>query len=150
MEITERFKSLIRLADGRINGTLINAKYPDGVLYTLDPALGHIEKAEAGEWGDIVELDPATKNAHEATEARATFKAERTAQVAALTVTTEAGNEFDADEISQGRMARAILSMDDTEMVIWVLADNTAVEVAKAELIEALKLAGLAQVASWT
>tara|TARA_R110000851_G_scaffold320994_1_gene486142 strand:+ start:321 stop:635 length:315 start_codon:yes stop_codon:yes gene_type:complete len=92
----------------------------------------------------------AEKDTNAALQARATFKAERTAQVQALTITTDAGNEFDADEISQGRMARAILSMDDTEVVVWVLADNTAVGASKAELIEALKLAGLAQMALWT
>ena len=66
LEITERFEKLARLADGRINGTLINAKYPNGVLYTLDPEMGHIAKAEAGDWGDIEELDPAEKDAYEA------------------------------------------------------------------------------------
>ena len=79
------------------------------------------------------------------------WKASRAEAVAAITVTTAAGNTFDGDEISQGRMARAICAlrvMADTTG--WVLADNTSVLVNKAELIEALSLAGSAQTLLWT
>ena len=140
-------KNPVEMVDGRISCTLVlgEKEYPHIMLSN-----SKYEISEDSEWSDIKPCDPDTKTVHEQAEARATFKAERTAQVAALTITTEAGNEFDADEVSQGRMARAILSMGDTEVVVWVLADNTAVEVAKAELIEALKLAGLAQMALWT
>lgn len=80
---------------------------------------------------------------------RAAFKASREEQVAAIKVVTLAGNEFDGDEVSQGRMARAVASMDDTDTVLWVLANNTPIMATKAELKEALKLAGAAQAAIW-
>lgn len=56
---------------------------------------------------------------------------------------------FDGDETSQTRMARSIVAMTDTETVLWVLADNTPVQVTKAELTEALRLAGEEQTRLW-
>ena len=70
------FESLKRNLGGGIDGVYFNGQFPEGVPYTLDPALGHIAKAEAGEWGDIAELDQATKTAHEQAEARAAIIAE--------------------------------------------------------------------------
>lgn len=76
----------------------------------------------------------------------------RTERVAAIKVTTTAGNVFDGDEVSQGRMARAIVALNAqpaTTTVTWVLADNTAIQATAAELSEALALAGAAQAAIW-
>jgi len=79
------------------------------------------------------------------------LKAERELAVAAITVTTQAGNTFDGDETSQTRMARAIIALQatGTPSTIWVLADNTAIQATAAELTEALVLAGQAQAAIW-
>lgn len=86
-----------------------------------------------------------------AEETRAKAKKERAAAVAAITVTTTAGNTFDGDEDSQNRMTRAIMgAVDDTETVPWTLADNTIVNVNRVELAEALRLAGSAQAAIWS
>ena len=83
---------------------------------------------------------------------RADWKAERAAAVAAIKVTTAAGNVFDGDEVSQARMARAILGLQvaDVDTVTWVLADNTVIQVGAAELQEALMLAGAEQTRLWT
>lgn len=91
-------------------------------------------------------IDPAPTE-----HARAVAKAEREAAVAAIKVTTAAGNTFDGDETSQGRMARAIVALQGTgaPSVTWVLADNTVIEASAAELTEALALAGSAQAAIW-
>lgn len=82
---------------------------------------------------------------------RAVAKAEREAAVAAIKITTAAGDTFDGDETSQGRMARAIVALQGTgaPSVTWVLADNTVIEASAAELTEALALAGAAQAALW-
>lgn len=83
---------------------------------------------------------------------REEWKAQRAALVEAIKVTTQAGNTFDGDEISQGRMARAIIAMDASApgaTVNWVLADNSVIDAAAAELKEALALAGTAQAAIW-
>lgn len=84
-------------------------------------------------------------------ETRAKLKAERDAKVAAIVVTTATGKQFNGDETSQTRMARAIVAMQDTnaQTITWVLATNDAVEVSLAELSEALALAGQAQAAVW-
>jgi len=57
--------------------------------------------------------------------------------------------DWDGDEISQSRMSRAILSMNDTDSTLWIMADNTTATVTKANLTEALKLSGEAQTSMW-
>lgn len=79
-------------------------------------------------------------------------KSARAQSVAAITVTTAAGNTFDGDETSQGRMARAILGLNasgPTATVNWVLANNAVIQATAAELTEALAKAGAAQAAIW-
>lgn len=66
-----------------------------------------------------------------------------------LKVTTTLGNVFDADETSQNRMSRAITGMTDQDTLPWVLADNSILQVSKTELLEALKLAGIAMATEW-
>ncbi|NMY40572.1 hypothetical protein HBN76_04570 [Pseudomonas sp. WS 5013] len=83
---------------------------------------------------------------------RALFKQQRAEAVAAIKVTTSAGHVFDGDEISQGRMARAILGLQaqgSGAVVLWVLSDNTVVQVGEEELTEALTLSGLRQAELW-
>lgn len=83
---------------------------------------------------------------------REQFKVERAAAVAAIQVTTQSGNTFDGDEISQGRMARAILGLQasgPSSVVSWVLADNSVIMATAAELLEALMLAGSEQSRLW-
>ena len=84
-----------------------------------------------------------------ADQQREEWKSSRAAAVAAIKVTTLAGNEFDGDEVSQGRMARAVSSMEDADTVLWVLANNSVIRATKAELREALRLAGSEQAAIW-
>ena len=76
-------------------------------------------------------------------------KQERAAEVEALTVEVE-GMVFDADETSQARMSVAASSMTDDETNVWVLHDNTVVQVTKAQLLQACRLARIAQSAVWT
>lgn len=83
-----------------------------------------------------------------AISARAAFVASRAELVAQIKVTVD-GMVFDGDETSQTRMARAIIGLADGESIVWVLADNTPVLATKAQLVEALRLAGQAQAALW-
>ena len=76
-------------------------------------------------------------------------KQARAAAVEKIVITTTAGNTFDGDERSQDRMARAVAVMDDADELPWVLADNSITTVSKAEIREALRLAGLATAAEW-
>jgi hypothetical protein len=82
---------------------------------------------------------------------REELKAERDLAVASIVVTTSTGKQFNGDETSQTRMARAIIAMQaaNAQTITWVLATNDAVEVTVAELSEALVLAGQAQSAVW-
>lgn len=84
-------------------------------------------------------------------QVRDAAKAQRTAQVEQIKVTTTAGNTFDGDETSQTRMSRAIIALSTglAPSVNWVLADNSVIQATAAELTEALVLAGQAQAAIW-
>lgn len=82
-------------------------------------------------------------------EALVQAKAERAEEVEALIVEVE-GMVFDADETSQARMSVAASSMTDDETNVWVLRDNTIVEVTKSQLLQACRLARIAQSAIWT
>ena len=81
-------------------------------------------------------------------QAREAFKRSRTEAVENIKVTV-GDKVFDGDEVSQGRMARAAVAMTDAETVLWVLADNTPTQCTKAELVEALRLAGEEQTKIW-
>ena len=82
---------------------------------------------------------------------REAAKAARAIAVDNIKVTTQAGNTFDGDEMSQARMSRAvlILSTGFASEVPWVLADNTVIQADAAELTEALALAGAEQARLW-
>jgi hypothetical protein len=102
--------------------------------------------------GDIVDADTITWPAPVVPpKTREQLKAERDIAVAAITVTTQAGNTFDGDETSQGRMSRAIIALSTglAPSVSWVLADNSVIQATAAELTEALVLAGQEQAAIW-
>ncbi len=80
------------------------------------------------------------------------LKAQRDAEVAAIKVTTTAGNTFDGDETSQTRMTRAVVALGAApagSTVNWVLSDNSVIDATEAELTEALLLAGKAQADIW-
>lgn len=81
-------------------------------------------------------------------QAREAFKAQRQILVDNIKVTV-GDKTFDGDEVSQTRMARAITVLLEGETVLWVLADNTSTQCTKAELIEALRLAGEEQTRLW-
>ena len=103
---------------------------------------------DKGEYYEVVALPEPTAE-ELAEQALAQAKAERAEAVEALTVEVE-GMVFDADEQSQARMSVAASSMTDDETNIWVLHDNTVVQVTKAQLLLACRLARIAQSAVWT
>lgn len=76
----------------------------------------------------------------EAKETREKKKKQREQSLKSLKVTTSAGNEYDADEESQDRIARTLLAIGDGA-VKWTMADNRSVRVDAADLEEALSLA---------
>ena len=96
----------------------------------------------------VCQLPPPTEE-EIAEQALADAKAERAAEVERLMVEVE-GMVFDADETSQARMSVAASSMTDDETNVWVLHDNTVVQVTKAQLLLACRLARIAQSAVWT
>lgn len=85
---------------------------------------------------------------YEQEQARNEFKKDRETNVASIKVTVD-NMVFDGDETSQARMAKAIVSMEDNETTLWVLADNTQIQATKAQLKQALRLAGEEQTRLW-
>lgn len=82
---------------------------------------------------------------------REVLKLDRTSKVSKIKVTISTGKQFDGDEISQTRMARALVGMQAAGAgdILWTLATNETVSVTYAELAEALILAGQEQSALW-
>ena len=109
------------------------------------------QRKEYDDAAHILRIYPATQ-AHSAEYIaqvqRTRFKASRARKMAQQTVIVE-GMEFDADELSQQRMARALLLMNETQTTMWVLANNEVVQVSKKQLFEACKQAGEQQSALW-
>lgn len=133
------------------NGVVANLVVADGALPGLQmvPAENaHIGDLWDGQYFTAPPPLPPTRDE---------LKAQRDAAVAAIVVTTTAGNTFDGDETSQDRMSRAVVALSNSNpgaappgpTVNWVLADNTVIQATKDELAEALILAGGAQAAIW-
>lgn len=76
-------------------------------------------------------------------------KSKRAEAVEQITVEVD-GLVFDGDEVSQERMARSIVALEDGETIIWVLHDNSIANVTKEQLKTALRLAGQKQTELWT
>lgn len=76
-------------------------------------------------------------------------KQERDEAVASIVVEVD-GMKFDGDEVSQGRMARSAVAMNDDETITWVLNDNSIAQVTKEQLLKALRLSGEEQTRLWT
>jgi len=78
------------------------------------------------------------------------FKAERSIAVESIKVTVD-DMEFDGDETSQTRMARAILGMKEADILAtkWKLADNTVVDVSVKQLAKVMLIAGQEQTGLW-
>jgi len=78
-------------------------------------------------------------------ESLAGTKLVREAATISITVTLNNGIELDGDELSQNRLARALLVIEDDSIISWIALDNTIVQLTKADVKEALKLALEAQ-----
>lgn len=105
-----------------------------------------------GAWRQTWAVVSATTEEEAAAQAadREVKKTNRAKAVERITVTVN-GKIFDGDEVSQGRMVRALLAMQIASVAetTWVLANNMPTSVTVAELGEALVKAGLAQNAVW-
>jgi len=124
-------------------------KSPDGALHFIDPQFSSLLPEGSQPITDSEAAEIRSQLTPE--QIRDAAKAARSQAVEVIKVTTAAGNTFDGDEISQGRMARAIIALQatSTPTVTWVLADNSTIQASAAELTDALALAGAAQAALW-
>jgi len=78
-------------------------------------------------------------------------KAKRVENILNLTVTTKAGNIFDANEISQNIILKTIHILEWNNLIEtdWKLADNTIKKISIEEFKEVLKLSLTAQSNLW-
>lgn len=124
-----------------------------GVSVSPGVPIQYLHLAEGVIVEDTARWDADKKAVQDAIDAEVRQKAKeaRTLAVSQIKVTTSAGHTFDGDEISQGRMARAIVALSTgmATTVNWVLSDNSVIQATPAELVEALARAGMAQAALW-
>lgn len=66
-----------------------------------------------------------------------------------LKVTAPSGRVYDGDLESQTRIATALATMDSTDTIKWVLADNSVAEVNRDELFEVLRAMRLRTTEIW-
>lgn len=94
----------------------------------------------------------ADKEAEAVIAAREAFKASRAAAVAAIKVTSSLGRTFDGGEVDTQRMLEPVAVLKEKPIGttwLWVLADNTPVQVALPEFLEVLELAGREKTRLW-
>ena len=72
----------------------------------------------------------------------------RASRINALKVTVD-GLTFSADELSQERMVRSVLTMSLNETTKWILANDSVADVTRAQLLAALKQARIEQTNIW-
>ena len=116
----------------------------------------HIDLLEALNRGATINSDLSTTEkvptkAELAEQARIAFKANRKILLDNLEITHD-GVIYQADEVSQDRMARAIVAMETfpAETTInWVAKDNSIHSLTRADLQAMLGLAGIAQADIW-
>lgn len=139
----------ITMHGGRVAELFLTDSAPEGAVPISDESGEALRRS--GRFGDYA-VSAEGVVIHDPLPDRAALKAERAATVERIRVTTAAGNTFDGDESSQGRMSRAIIGLQAAgpgATINWVLADNTVIAATAAELTEALVLAGQAQAAVW-
>lgn len=137
-------------SDGTLDGCYLQVppeEHAARMIMVDDAAAAVWWQYRANDTRDGVEPVPAAPTAP---PSREQLKQERQAAVDAITVTVN-GKVFDGDEISQGRMARALRVADITGQTscTWVMHDNSAVDVTREDLAQALSLAMEAQGAIW-
>jgi len=101
-------------------------------------------------WDKVVTV--ADKEATAVVDARSAFKSQRTTNVAAILVTSSLGRTFDGNPASTATMVEAIAVLKEKALgttTLWVLADNTVVQVALPEFLEVLELAGAEKTRLW-
>lgn len=98
----------------------------------------------------LAHLEDADVPAETSTRQREALKLARAHSVARIVVSV-GDKTFDGDEVSQTRMARAIIALEfaGQTSTTWVLATNEPATVTVDELKEALTKAGLAQTSVW-
>lgn len=102
------------------------------------------------DWSQLVTLED--KTAEKVFADRQRFKFDRATAVANIKVTSSLGRTFDGDEASTTRMLKPIKVLEhepEGTTALWVLSDNTPVQVGLAEFLEVLKLAGIEQTKLW-
>lgn len=125
-----------------------NVLRSDGACIPTDPANSDYAAYQAwlADGGQPLPADPLSP-----AEVLAAAKAARQVAVDNIKVTTQAGHTFDGDEVSQGRMSRAIIALDAAGQTstTWVLSNNVPTTVTRSDLVEALVLAGQEQTRLW-
>lgn len=132
-------------------GTKIQKPVEDWGKYSECAQWCNENKAYIIELDDCYEVRGIPEPTPEEVEAQELAKAKEQRAEAVNQITVEVdGMVFDGDEVSQERMSRSIVALDDGETIIWVLHDNSIANVTKEQLKMALRLAGQKQTELWT
>ena len=140
--------------ENEINPSLISEEIKqvaqNAVVFVLSGGFVQVVNYGDADLSEVIKNhDGAEQNAIDAALAEwEKLKEERTKAVEAITVVVD-GMEFDGDEESQTRMARAITGLEPSETQLWKLTNNTIVYPTREQLKQALRLAGERQTELW-
>ncbi len=132
-------------------GQIFEGEYAPECAIWCNENNAYIEEIEAVEGVRQFKIVAIPEPTQEELDAQALMQAkqERANAVAKIVVEVD-GMKFDGDEVSQGRMARSAVAMNEEETITWVLHDNAIAQVTKAQLLQALRLSGEEQTRLWT
>ena len=124
-------------------------KYAESVLALVEMLVSNKEKRER-EKAEHEEAERMASMTQEEKDAQALeqAKVERADAVGKITVEVD-GMIFDGNEVSQQRIARCVMVLNDGESISWVLADNSVAPVTKEQLKKVLSLAVIKQSELW-
>lgn len=101
-----------------------------------------------GEWSVVDEAKVANVTNQHAQHGRDLVRQEKTKALDSAVVQYN-GVMYDADEVSQNRILRTIMTIDEVDEVPWIAADNYTHNVTRGDLVEILKLARINQSQLW-
>ncbi len=132
--------------DGRFAGEGESAELPSNATNQKPNTQNDVWNAKKQEW--ITPKEPQKTKEELKKEKLKELNKQRQAELDIAKVSYK-NNLYDADEVSQSRMARALLALGEDDKQFWITADDKMVELTKADFREILRLAGVNQTRIW-
>lgn len=131
-------------------GQYFEREYPPEAAFWCNENEAYIEEVDAvkGNRQFVIRSMPTLTDEEVKAQGITRAKEERADAVGNITVEVD-GMIFDGNEVSQQRIARCVMVLNDGESISWVLADNSVAPVTKEQLKKVLIRAVIKQSELW-